>query len=544
MENTRNFSFIVLCIVTIMLIMAWGGDVENLKRKANQPASVSITIDDISDNQNNLIKVKTDVYDIRINPLGGDIIDTKLLKYPKTIDDSTPISLLQTTSDFRYTLMSGLLGKDGADSDGKRANYQVAGKEFDIGDKEQLEVPMTFTKDNISYEKIFVFRKGRYDIDIVYKIKNNRDNQIEVKTFGNIYQTKELPQTEDSPLFMVGSFRGAAFSSENSKYSKLTLDELGDPNEDIASNTGIRTRGGWVSMIQHYFATAFIGDTSSQNSIYSKDASSGKAAIIGIQGPNIEIPANSSAVITNKAWIGPKFQDEMNMLAPHLELTVDYGWLWFISEQIVNLMIFIHSLVGNWGFAIVIITFIVRGVLYPLTKAQYVSMAKMRLIAPKMKELRERYQSDPQTYQKAMMDLYRTERVNPAAGCLPILIQMPIFIALYWALMESVELRQAPFIFWIKDLSVNDPYFILPILYGFTMYLVQKMSQSNMQVINPMQQKIFMMMPIIFTLMFMTFPAGLTLYWTVSNIFTIIQMKMIYSHLEKIGLHSRNNSKK
>jgi YidC/Oxa1 family membrane protein insertase len=233
----------------------------------------------------------------------------------------------------------------------------------------------------------------------------------------------------------------------------------------------------------------------------------------------------------------------MDAIAPHLGLTVDYGWLWFISELLVNTMKFIYGFVGNWGFAIIAITFIVRGILYPLTKAQYISMAKMRLIAPKMQELRERYQSDPQAYQKATMDLYRKEKVNPAAGCLPILIQMPIFIALYWALMESVELRQAPFVFWIKDLSVNDPYFILPLLYGLTMFLVQKMSQSNMQMISPMQKKIFMMMPVIFTLMFMTFPAGLTLYWTVSNIFTIIQLKFIYDHLEKIGLHTKNTTK-
>lgn len=542
MENTRNFSFMILCITAIMLFMAWNGDIENIKRKANQPASISVSEVQETTDTSNLIKIKTDVYDLTVNLLGGDIIDSKLLKYPKTVDDDTPISLLQTSSDFRYTLMSGLTEKNGCDNSRGRASYTADRKDFDMGSSDILEVPMKFTRDGITYEKKFIFRKGRYDIDIVYNVSNDSDEQIVVRPFGSIYQTKELPQADDTPLFMVNSYRGAAFSTDSSKYTKISFDELSDKDEDIASSH-IKTSGGWVSMIQHYFAVAYIGGGDVRNEIYSQEAGNGKAAIIGLYGPVVEIPSHGNASITNKVWVGPKEQKEMDAVAPHLGLTVDYGWLWFISELLVNTMKFIYGYVGNWGFAIIAITFIVRGILYPLTKAQYISMAKMRLIAPKMQELRERYQSDPQAYQKATMDLYRREKVNPAAGCLPILIQMPIFIALYWALMESVELRQAPFVFWIKDLSVNDPYFILPLLYGLTMFLVQKMSQSNMQMISPMQKKIFMMMPVIFTLMFMTFPAGLTLYWTVSNIFTIIQLKFIYDHLEKIGLHTKNTTK-
>lgn len=541
MENTRNFSFMVMCITAIMLFMAWNGDIENLRRKASQPATVNVSVQEVTDNAN-LIRIKTDVYDMTLNLNGGDIIDTKLLKYAKTVDDPSPISLLQTSSDFRYTLMTGLSEKDGTDTSKGRASYASSAKEYVMDQADVLEVPMVYTRDNVTYEKKFVFKKGSYDIDIRYKITNNGDEQIVVRPFGSLYQTKELPQAEDTPMFMVNSFRGAAFSSDDSKYTKKTFDELSDKDEDIASSH-IKTKGGWVSMIQHYFAAAYIGGEDVKNEIYSQEAGNGKAAIIGLYGPTVEIPAHSTADIVNKAWIGPKDQEKMDAIAPHLGLTVDYGWLWFISELLVSTMKFIYGFIGNWGFSIIAITFIVRGILYPLTKAQYISMAKMRLIAPKLQEIRERYQSDPAAYQKATMDLYRTEKVNPASGCLPILIQMPIFIALYWALMESVELRQSPFILWIKDLSVNDPYFILPLLYGLTMYLVQRMSQSNMTMISPLQKKIFLMMPVIFTLMFMTFPAGLTLYWTVSNIFTLLQLKLIYNHLEKIGLHTRNPQK-
>ncbi len=536
MENTRNFCFMIMCVTAIMLFMAWNGDQENLIRKANQPAAVRISEVKTSEIEN-LINVVTDVYDITVNLNGGDIIEAKLKDYHKTVEDSSPISLLQTSSDFRYTLMTGLTEKNGPDNSNGRASYTSPSKSYSMGNSDTLEVPMHYEKDGITYEKKLVFHRGRYDIDINYNVSNGTGETITVRPFGSIYQTVALPQTEDTPLFMVSSFRGAAYSSDSSKYSKKTLEELGESEE--LTKDHIFTNGGWVSMIQHYFAVAFIGGGDVRNEIFSQSAASGRASIIGLYGSKVDIPPGSTASITNKAWVGPKLQKEMDGIAQHLGLTVDYGWLWFISEIIVSLMKFIYSLVGNWGVAIIAITFIVRGLLYPLTKAQYKSMAKMKLIAPKLQELRERYQSDPQGMQRATMELYQKEKVNPLSGCLPIFLQMPIFIALYWALMEAVELRQSPFVFWIKDLSVNDPFFILPLLYGLTMYLVQRMSQSNMQMVSPLQKKIFLAMPIIFTLMFMTFPAGLTLYWTVSNIFTLIQMKFIYQHLEKIGLHTR-----
>ena len=258
------------------------------------------------------------------------------------------------------------------------------------------------------------------------------------------------------------------------------------------------------------------------------------AAIIGIRTQNTVVKADSEKTLSAKLWVGPKNQDAMAAVANNLDLTVDYGWLWFISIPLFKILNFIHSIIGNWGFSIIVLTLIVRSVMFPLTKAQYTSMAKMRLLQPKLMEIKERYKDDRQKIGAETMKLYKAEKVNPLGGCLPLLIQMPIFIALYWTLMESTELRQSSFILWITDLSVKDPYFVLPILYGISMFLLQKMSPTP--ITDPIQKKVFMAMPFVFTFMFCTFPAGLTLYWLVSNSFTIFQQFIIFRSLEKRGL--------
>ena len=240
-------------------------------------------------------------------------------------------------------------------------------------------------------------------------------------------------------------------------------------------------------------------------------------------------------------YSGPKVQSELKDLAVGLNQTVDYGWLWFISQPLFKLLKFIHSYLGNWGFSIIAITFIVRGIMYPLTKAQYTSMAKMRMLQPKLQAMRERIGDDKQRMSQEMMALYKAEKVNPLGGCFPLLIQMPIFLALYYMLMGSVELRHAPFILWIHDLSAQDPYYILPVLMGVTMFFIQKMSPTT--VTDPMQQKIMTFMPVIFTVFFLWFPSGLVAYYIVSNLVTIIQQQLIYRGLEKRGLHSREKKK-
>jgi YidC/Oxa1 family membrane protein insertase len=287
-------------------------------------------------------------------------------------------------------------------------------------------------------------------------------------------------------------------------------------------------------MIQHYFAAAWIPRNEPGTNLYTRVI--GNLGDIGVRMPNKTIATGDQANFEATLWVGPKLQNEMAAVAPNLDLVVDYGWLWFIAKPLHSLLAFIQSFVGNWGLAIVGLTFIVRGAMYPLTKAQYTSMAKMRMLQPKLQAMRERLGDDRQRMSQEMMELYKKEKVNPLGGCLPLILQMPIFIALYWALMESVELRHEQFL-WLQDLAAMDPYFILPLLMGASMFIIQKMSPTT--VTDPMQQKIMTFMPVMFTFFFLFFPSGLVLYWLVSNIVTLIQQTLIYKALEKKGLHSK-----
>ncbi len=287
-------------------------------------------------------------------------------------------------------------------------------------------------------------------------------------------------------------------------------------------------------MIQHYFATAWI--PRADNNVLSTRTTSQYGYIQTKTSDTI--PAGTRKTLTATLWVGPKLQEQMAAVAPSLDLVVDYGWLWFIAKPLHWLLSTIQTFVGNWGLAIIMLTFIVRGAMYPLTKAQYTSMAKMRMLQPKLQEMKERIGDDRQRMSQEMMALYKREKVNPLGGCLPLVLQMPIFIALYWALMESVELRHAPFLGWIQDLSAQDPFYVLPLLMGASMFLIQKMSPTT--VTDPMQQKIMTFMPVVFTFFFLFFPSGLVLYWLVSNVVTLLQQTLIYKSLEKKGLHSRS----
>ena len=350
-------------------------------------------------------------------------------------------------------------------------------------------------------------------------------------------QSINLPSHRDtgSSNFALHTFRGAAYSTPDEKYEKYKFDTIAD-NE----NLNISSKGGWVAMLQQYFATAWIPHNDGTNNFYTANLGNGIAAI-GYKSQPVLVQPGQTGAMNSTLWVGPEIQDKMAAVAPHLDLTVDYGWLWFISQPLFKLLKWIHSFVGNWGFSIIIITFIVRGIMYPLTKAQYTSMAKMRMLQPKIQAMRERLGDDKQRISQEMMALYKAEKVNPLGGCFPLLIQMPIFLALYYMLMGSIELRHAPFALWIHDLSAQDPYYILPILMGVTMFFIQKMSPTT--VTDPMQQKIMTFMPVIFTVFFLWFPSGLVLYYIVSNLVTIIQQQLIYRGLEKRGLHSREKKK-
>lgn len=545
MEQQRNILFILFLTLSLFLYWTWESD-QNTKaslaqqQAENQQQLLTAQQDSTSIlNPQNQITLESDLLRLQISLKGGDIVDAKLLQVMQEQGKTDPFHLLQSDPAFVYQAQSGLIGKDGPDSK-SRPIYTTSAKEFVMQDGEDsVSANLTYEQNGVVFVKTYTLKRGSYVVDVSYDVKNTTSSPVSMAFYGQLKQTVDASKQNNPGLFpMAGAYRGTAYSSADSRYEKNTLDKLVELSQE-KTPLNVSTTGGWVAMIQHYFVSAWIGDTTEgvTNVIYSGAADSDTSAIIGIRTTPTEIAANSEHEFKSSMWIGPKSQDVMETVAPNLDLTVDYGWLWFLSIPLFKIMEFIHGFVGNWGFSIIILTLVVRSVMFPLTKAQYTSMAKMRLLTPKLQELRERYGDDRQKMGQETMRLYKQEKVNPLGGCLPLLIQMPIFIALYWTLMESTELRHAPFILWITDLSVHDPYFVTPILYGISMFIMQRMTPTPVN--DPIQRKVFLAMPFVFTFMFCTFPAGLTVYWLVSNIFTILQQLIIYRSLEKKGLHVR-----
>lgn len=541
MEQQRNLLLILFLTLSMFLYWAWESDKLNAIKMAEQHAAAELMKEEVLANSSisKLVELKSDVLSLQINLAGGDIEDAKLLKVAQEQGKDEPFHLLMTEPSFVYQAQSGLAGKDGPDSK-ERPLYTSTAKSYTMKDGEDsVSAVLNYSKNGVDYQKIITLKKDSYVIDVEYKVKNNTDKSLSMAFFGQLKQTADIEQQSNAGAFgmVAGAYRGTAYSTQESRYEKETLDDIIDLSND-KQNINVNTKAGWVAMIQHYFVASWIGGENTDNVIYTSASKDDRDAIIGIRTKATSIAAGSEHDFKAQMWLGPKSQDIMAGVAPNLDLTVDYGWLWFISIPLFKILEFIQGFVGNWGFSIILLTLVVRTCLFPLTKAQYTSMAKMRLLTPKMQELRERYKDDRQKLGQETMRLYKTEKVNPLGGCLPLLIQMPIFIALYWTLMESTELRHAPFIGWITDLSVYDPYFVTPILYGISMFFIQKMSPTPVN--DPVQRKVIMAMPLVFTFMFCTFPAGLTLYWLVSNLFTILQQVLIYKSLEKRGLHVKS----
>lgn len=539
MEQQRNILFILFLTLTLFIYWAWERDQVVSEQQAQLQAQ---RIEQMASAESqgltgDLITLQSDNLQLTISSVGGDIVDAKLLKVLQEQGKDDPFHLLMSEPLFVYQAQSGLIGANGPDSVA-RPTYTASSNNFTLQDgQNEVSAVLSFEQNGVTYTKTYTLKRDSYVVDVKYDVVNSTDQALSMAFYGQLKQTVDASMQSNSGLFMVaGAYRGSAYSTAETRYEKHTFEDLVDlANEKSSLN--VPTTGGWVSMIQHYFVAAWIGDTTEgvKNVIYSGSSNKGTEAIIGIRTEPTTIAAHGEHEFKASMWIGPKSQDVMETVAPNLDLTVDYGWLWFISIPLFKILEFIHGFIGNWGFSIIILTLVVRGVLFPLTKAQYTSMAKLRLLTPKMQELRERYGDDRQKLGQETMELYKKEKVNPLGGCFPLLIQMPIFIALYWTLMESTELRHSPFILWITDLSVHDPYFVTPILYGISMFFIQKMSPTP--VTDPMQRKIIMAMPVVFTFMFCTFPAGLTLYWLVSNCFTIFQQIIIFKSLEKKGLH-------
>ena len=541
MDSRRGLLVIALLFMSFIVYQQWQLDYHTPKPVATEQTVTSTSDVPASSTGSNtviatdtqvkgkVITLENDVFRLKINTLGGDVISSELLKYDAELDSNMPFVLLQNTPEHVYIAQSGLIGKDGIDTKAGRADYQVEGENFKLADgQNELIVPLVYQKEGVTYRKIFVLKRGEYDIAVNYEISNQSDKTIEVEPYGQLRHTL----VDSSGSVAMPTYTGGAYSSSETNYKKYSFSDMEN------ANLSVNTKAGWVAVLQHYFVSAWIPNQDADNQLYTLTDKANNIGSIGYRGPVVAIQPNTTEKLTSKLWTGPKLQNEMAQVADHLDLTVDYGWAWFIAKPLFWLLTFIQQLVHNWGVAIICVTLVVKAILYPLTKAQYTSMAKMRMLQPKLQEMRERFGEDRQRMSQEMMKLYKDEKVNPLGGCLPLLLQMPIFIALYWTFMEAVELRHAPFFGWIQDLSAQDPYYILPILMGASMFLLQKMSPTP--VADPMQQKIMNFMPLIFMVFFLWFPAGLVLYWLVSNLITIIQQQLIYRGLEKKGLHTRH----
>ena len=492
--------------------------------------SAEIVQPEMDTSSGRFISVLTDTLDVTIDLVGGDVVKADLVKYPVTLGATDSYKLLKPNNASLHIAQSGLVGKDGPDAsaDG-RPFYSVQQTEF-VMDSNTLIVPLTWRNaEGLSVTKTFSFEQGTHLINVDYQITNNSDNNLQMVQFAQLKQT--TADQSDGNMFMP-IYRGGAYSTQDTKYEKFNFGDFEDDKLNLA------TVGGWTGMIEHYFVSAWVPPQEETNRIYSRLTDNGQNAIIGYTGETIIVPSNGNASVASQLYAGPKDQAKLAEIARGLDLTVDYGILFWLSQPLFSLLKFLHSLVGNWGVAIILITIIVKGAMYWLTKKQYESMAKMRNLAPKMQQLKERYGDDRQKMSQAMMEMYKKEKVNPMGGCFPLLLQMPIFLALYWVLLESVELRHADFILWINDLSVADPYYVLPILTGASMYLLQKL--QPMTITDPMQQKIMQFMPVAMSVFFFFFPAGLVLYWLISNVITLIQAKIIYASMEKRGLSAKS----
>ncbi|MDE1325506.1 membrane protein insertase YidC [Vibrio aestuarianus] len=539
MDSQRNILLIALALVSFLLFQQWQvaknpapQAVEQAQNSSTLPAPSIADELDPTPTQNvsaKTITVTTDVLTLSIDTVGGDVVSAELNQYDAELDSEDSFVLLKNIPGHQFIAQSGLVGPQGIDlSSNNRPSYVVSADSFALADgQDELRIPMTYQANGLEYTKTFILKRGSYALDVEFDVLNKSGNNATLGMYAHLRQNL----LDAGGSLAMPTYRGGAYSTEETRYKKYSFDDMQDRNLSLPLANG----QGWAAMIQHYFATAWIPRNEAGSNLYTRVI--GNLGDIGVRMPNKTIADGDKATFLATLWVGPKLQDEMAEVAPNLDLVVDYGWLWFIAKPLHMLLSFIQSFVGNWGVAIICLTFIVRGAMYPLTKAQYTSMAKMRMLQPKLQAMRERIGDDRQRMSQEMMELYKKEKVNPLGGCLPIFLQMPIFIALYWSLMESVELRHSPFFGWIHDLSAQDPYYILPLLMGVSMFMIQKMSPTT--VTDPMQQKIMTFMPVMFTFFFLFFPSGLVIYWLVSNIVTLIQQTLIYRALEKKGLHSK-----
>jgi len=471
-----------------------------------------------------LITVETDVITALIDTRGGVVRSLKLKQYPVSLDQpDIALELIHSDQDSIHILQSGLRNRSNT-APTHHSLFQVERNEFVLQDgMDELIVPLFWSENGINVVKTYRFRRGDYLIDVNHRVENNTDSDWQGSQYRQIQRSRPLSESR-----ILITYTGAVYYNEVEKYEKVDFDDMEE------SQLKFESLGGWIAMLQHYFMSAWVPPQEDTNLVYSiaNTKQSPATYTIGLRSENLLIAPGSSAEFNSQLFVGPKLVKRLEEISPGLELTVDYGVLTFLSKPLYWLLSFYYDFVGNWGFAIILLTMTIKAAFYKLSETSYRSMAKMRKVGPRLKALKERHGGDRQKMSAAMMELYKTEKINPMGGCLPILVQIPVFIALYWALLESVDLRQAPFILWIEDLSVMDPYFVLPIIMGVSMLVQQKLNPTPP---DPIQAKVMMALPFVFTFFFAFFPAGLVLYWVVNNILSITQQWIITRRIEAGG---------
>ncbi len=549
MDVKRLLLLIPLAVLTYLLVVQWNQDYGQVAPEPEAPAITAPAPDeeletdedglavpaepraeqdmagdmpsepDPSSGTRDLVAVVTDVLDVRIDPQGGDIVYAALPQHRMTLNSERPYVLLSDSETRSYVARSGLQ----IDGHGGRVSFTPENTSYRLTDDEnRLDVDLHGEVNGVEVIKRYSFERGSYAVEVQYYLANNTAEPVSARFIGQLARDNS-PDPSSGVSMGMKSYLGAAYSSPEDRYQKVDFDDIQQGN---FANRDVQ--GGWAAIIQHYFVSAWVPPQNQQNLQYATTDSRNRN-VAAFAGPVTTVAADDEARLGATLYMGPKVQDYLEQVAPNLRLTVDFGWLWFIANPLFWLLDQIHSLIGNWGWSIVLLTVIVKMAMWPLSAKAYKSMARMRKLGPEMQRLKEQYGDDRQKMSQEMMKFYQKEKINPLGGCLPILVQMPVFIALYWMLLESVELRHAPFMFWIQDLSMKDPYFILPILMGASMFVQQLLNPTPP---DPMQAKIMKMLPVVFTFFFLWFPAGLVIYWVVNNIISIAQQYVITRKIE------------
>jgi YidC/Oxa1 family membrane protein insertase len=475
-----------------------------------------------------VVHVRTDVLDLDISTRGGTLTRVDLLAYPKVKGEAAAVRLEnEDTAQSRYVLQSGLAGPAGGSYPTHLASFAAELTQYDLDGRPELRVPLTWSEGGVTVTKTFVFRRGDYRIGLDYEVHNAGTQPFEVRPYAQI--ERDDPPTKRS-YFNVESyaFHGPALY-DGTKYRTLNRSDAQD------SHLSLEVHDGWVAALQHHFVSAIVPPRGTPWNFSLKVA--GDQYLLSAAGPLQSVAPGATGQLAQTLFTGPKLQQQLDATAPELGRVADYGRLWFLARPLFLALNWVHARTGNWGVAIILVTLLLKLLFYPLSEASGRSMAKMKTLQPRIKNLQETYKDDREKLGRAMMELYQREKINPVAGCLPIIIQIPVFLAFYWVLLESVEMRQAPFAFWIHDLSSRDPAFILPAIMAVAMFVQYKLNPAPP---DPVQAKVFMIMPLVMSVTFAFFPAGLVLYWVTNTILSIAQQWNINRRIEALLAAKKN----